>query len=166
MFSSLRLDRKIEVWIPGKARGKGSIRSTVTKSNKVHTFKDTDTRAYEGYLRLTVAERAREIGLHVPHQGPVILSAYFLYAIPQRVTRRGKSVAYYPGVQKLTKPDPTNLLKSLEDACSGIIWLDDCQVIGYHEVAKGYGRIPGMLLVAYLYDEPEPPPVIPRRKKK
>lgn len=168
MLSELTLVRKIELWVPGKSMGKGTGRASISSGGKPFIFKDARTRNYEHMIRLLAMERAREIGLTVPHQGPVVLSGYYLYQAPKSVTRRGRKIDFYSGLQKLTKPDPTNLLKASEDGCTSVFWLDDCQVIGYRDVWKGYSSThEGFLLVVYLYREPDPPakPEGRRRKK-
>jgi len=38
-----------------------------------------------------------------------------------------------------TRPDITKLLRAVEDACTGIVWRDDAQVIAQHAI-KGYGE--------------------------
>jgi crossover junction endodeoxyribonuclease RusA len=38
-----------------------------------------------------------------------------------------------------TRPDVTKLLRAVEDACTGIVWRDDAQIVAQHAV-KRYGE--------------------------
>jgi Holliday junction resolvase RusA-like endonuclease len=167
LLSRLTLLRKIELWVPLPGRGKGAGRASVSKGGKPFIFQDSTTRQYEMEIRILATARARELDLGMgTFTGPVVLSAYFLYKPPLNVTRNGKSIKYYPGLAKLTKPDPTNLLKAAEDACTGIFWQDDKQIIGYDQVWKDFspsGR-EGFLLIIQQYKEPEPPPRLSKKK--
>lgn len=53
------------------------------------------------------------------------------------------------------KPDATKLLRALEDACTGLIWRDDAQVVVQH-VEKRYGE-PARAVVAVAQLTPDPP---------
>lgn len=37
------------------------------------------------------------------------------------------------------RPDVTKLLRAVEDACTGVVWRDDAQVVAQHAL-KGYGE--------------------------
>jgi Holliday junction resolvase RusA-like endonuclease len=42
-------------------------------------------------------------------------------------------------VYPTTRPDVTKLLRAIEDACTGIVWRDDAQVVVQHAI-KAYGE--------------------------
>lgn len=47
------------------------------------------------------------------------------------------------------KPDATKLMRSTEDALTGILWSDDCQVVSPRPL-KIYGTVPGALVTVRL----------------
>jgi Holliday junction resolvase RusA-like endonuclease len=70
--------------------------------------------------------------------GPLELSVIFTVPRPKsHYGARGlrPSAPEYPTV----RPDVTKLLRALEDACTGIVWRDDAQVIAQHAY-KEYGE--------------------------
>lgn len=70
--------------------------------------------------------------------GPLELSVIFTVPRPKsHYGARGlrPSAPAYPTV----RPDVTKLLRAIEDACTGIVWRDDAQVVEQHAV-KRYGE--------------------------
>ena len=70
--------------------------------------------------------------------GPLELSVIFTVPRPKNhYGARGlrPSAPEYPAV----RPDVTKLLRAVEDACTGIVWRDDAQVVEQHAV-KRYGE--------------------------
>lgn len=61
-----------------------------------------------------------------PMKGPLVLKAAFVLPRPKRLIWKNRLMARLPCE---AKPDLDNLLKSLKDALTGIIWLDDSQVV-------------------------------------
>jgi Holliday junction resolvase RusA-like endonuclease len=45
-------------------------------------------------------------------------------------------------IYKDTKPDIDNLLKNLWDACNGLVWIDDSQIVEINSVKKIFGDTP------------------------
>lgn len=71
-------------------------------------------------------------------EGPLELSVIF--TMPRPKSHYGAhglrpSAPAYP----TTRPDATKLLRAVEDACTGIIWRDDAQVVAQHAY-KVYGE--------------------------
>jgi len=66
----------------------------------------------------------------LPFRGAVSLSVQFLMPRPKNhFGARGGLKASAPR-HHLQKPDRTKLLRALEDALSGVLWMDDVQVVG------------------------------------
>ena len=81
-----------------------------------------------------------------PLAGPLFLSVRFVMPRPAGHYGSGRNA----GVLKdgaplwpITRPDATKLIRSLEDACTGILWLDDSQVV-MQAVGKEYGHAKDM----------------------
>ena len=60
-----------------------------------------------------------------PLDGPLSLEVAFVLPRPQSRIWKSKPMPREPHVKR---PDGDNLLKSLKDALSGLLWRDDCQV--------------------------------------
>ncbi len=80
------------------------------------------------------------MGEREPLEGPLSLRVMFLLRRPKGHYRTGKrSNEIKPGqpLHPATKPDATKLLRSTEDALTGILWRDDAQIVTQH-VEKRY----------------------------
>lgn len=53
------------------------------------------------------------------------------------------------------KPDATKLLRALEDACTGVVWRDDAQIVTQH-IRKVYGKPPRAIVGVVPIHPPEP----------
>lgn len=51
-----------------------------------------------------------------------------------------------------SKPDLTKLLRSTEDALTGVLWIDDAQIVKA-EVSKKYGKTPGASIEVSSIDD-------------
>lgn len=80
------------------------------------------TRKFEKLIR----DKAKEVMVGKKPFGQdldIYMRVHFYYAIPKSWSRKKKELfAHGP---KLTKPDLSNLVKSVEDACNGVIYEDD-----------------------------------------
>ncbi len=66
---------------------------------------------------------------HLPTEKPVRFTAHFGMRLP----KKPKDKAY-----PIVRPDLDNLLKPFLDACNGILWKDDSQVVQYGEGTGKY----------------------------
>lgn len=77
-----------------------------------------------------------------PMVGPLGLDVVFVLPRPGgHFTRTGGLRASAPA-HPIVRPDATKLLRALEDACTGIVWRDDAQIVEQH-VQKIYGAEAG-----------------------
>lgn len=82
------------------------------------------TRLFENAVKMMAKAQYRG----EPLACPVHLSVFFVMTRPKSVKRSHHT----------TKPDLTNLIKSLEDALNGVVWKDDSQIFSVSAV-KRYG---------------------------
>lgn len=70
-------------------------------------------------------------------EGPLILEATFYMPIPKRI----KDKSTWEGKPMKSKPDTSNLLKLIEDCCTGVLYKDDAII--YKIIAERiYGQHP------------------------
>lgn len=75
-------------------------------------------------------------------RGPLALEVTFYLPRPKGHYRTGRNVGLLRGGAPLypaVKPDATKLLRAIEDACTGVVWNDDAQVVNQW-VRKLYGE--------------------------
>jgi Holliday junction resolvase RusA-like endonuclease len=84
-----------------------------------------------------------------PLIGPLAVEFHFVFPRPKGHYGTGKnagvvkaSAPAYPAV----KPDTTKLIRSTEDALTGLLWKDDAQIVGQN-ATKTYGERPGAQIV-------------------
>jgi len=94
----------------------------------------------------TVAARAREVFHAFPTTDPLVVWLTFFVVRPLGHMGTGRnagmikdSAPQYPDV----KPDVLKLSRAVEDALTGIVWVDDAQIIEEH-IRKKYNVTPGV----------------------
>lgn len=120
----------------GNAQPAGSKRAGMTKSGRMFVRDDAKgSRPWKSQVAQTAGEAMNGTGLL---DGPLILTVRFFVPRPKgHFGARGlrPSAPSWPAV----RPDATKLLRAVEDACTGVIWRDDAQVVEQH-VLKMYGE--------------------------
>ncbi|MDX3248819.1 RusA family crossover junction endodeoxyribonuclease [Streptomyces sp. ME18-1-4] len=76
-----------------------------------------------------------------PLDGPLVASMIFTFARPKGHYRTGRNAHLLrdsaPSRPAVT-PDLSKILRSTEDALTGVIWADDARVVGYAHLGKYY----------------------------
>ena len=134
--------QQIQLLIPGIPRPAGSKRSIplknrstgkyVLRANGAPVVNTVDANPKSREWKSHVSQIAAEAYQGPLLSGPIYLKAAFIFPRPKSHFRTGK----YSHLLKdsapahhIQKPDRTKLLRGLEDALTGIIWRDDCQVV-------------------------------------
>jgi Holliday junction resolvase RusA-like endonuclease len=86
------------------------------------------TKAWQAFVRI-MANRARPCGLL---WGALELRVDIHLRVPPSWPVWRRAAALEGLVRPTARPDSTNLLKALEDACNGVLWGDDAQVVDSH----------------------------------
>jgi len=120
----------------GAAQPAGSKTAGVTKGGKVFV---RDSARKGTPWRRQVAQAAGE-AMNGAGLLDGALSLTVRFYVPRQKSHYGArglrpSAPDYP----TTRPDITKLLRAVEDACTGIVWRDDAQVVAQHAI-KGYGE--------------------------
>jgi Holliday junction resolvase RusA-like endonuclease len=99
-----------------------------------------------GPWRERVALAARQAYAGPPLAGPLAVEFAFVVARPKGHYGSGRNAqAVRPTAPQYPtgRPDTTKLIRSCEDACTGIVWGDDAQIVRQF-AAKDYGDTPGV----------------------
>lgn len=107
-----------------------------------HAYEDKKVKAYKESVRMVAASRMRGMP---PIGGPVTVSLTFFLPIPKSWSREKRADAEQGRALPTKKPDVDNLAKAVLDACNGIIYADDSQII-HMTVQKWYGEDPCVIV--------------------
>lgn len=102
----------------------------ITVGKYPRMLKNEKTRIFENAISLICRNEYRD----APLSCPVKIDIKFFMTRPKTVKKQLPDV----------KPDLSNLIKSLEDGCNGILWEDDsqiCQITASKEYSTGQGFI-------------------------
>ncbi len=78
-----------------------------------------------------------------PTPNPVVLAVRFIFPTPASWPKAKRAAAFEKRLLHTQKPDLSNLIKLVEDALIGIVFVDDAQVVtlDVHKNWGGVGRI-------------------------
>ena len=135
----------IDIFIPGKPRGKERSRSRIVTSKKngkqfTTHYTPKSTRDYESLIASygIGAMKGRR-----PVHGPVKLELVICFPVPDSWPKWKTEMALANRILPTVKPDSDNVEKSIKDGLNGVVWHDDCQVVDTVKV-KVYREIPGI----------------------
>ena len=115
-------------------------RPRMKRRGKAYT--PTPTRRYEEAVAWYVKSslQGRE-----PLQGPIAVELEFWLPIPRSWNQRKQGQARDRELLPTSKPDLGNLVKAVEDACNGLTWVDDSQIV-QETARKAYSDQPRIIL--------------------
>lgn len=126
--------------VHGIAQPAGSKRGFINRKTGGVIITDAAKRSRPWKADVSAAAAAAMIGTRLL-DGPLALDVVFVVPRPKGHYGSGRnagnvraSAPMYPAV----KPDVTKLLRAVEDACTGIVWRDDAQIVSQH-ATKRYG---------------------------
>lgn len=133
---------EVFILVPGDPVGKQSVR--VAKiAGFARKYMPRKTRDYEA---LCAKEAAQSYGDREPMTGPVELKLQIFLPIPKSWTKAKKEAARLGQIAPTKKPDSSNVQKAVEDGFTGVIWVDDCQVVDHH-VTKRFSDTPCVIAI-------------------
>lgn len=142
----------VSFFVKGKPQPAGSKRAFVIKKAGAYTGRAivTDANPKARDWKIDVQHEA-QCWVSEPWNCPIRLSLTFTMQRPKSHYRTGQnshlqkqSAPLYPA----SKPDATKLCRGVEDAMTGIAWVDDAQIVTQH-VRKRYGGQQGVLVEIY-----------------
>lgn len=166
----------LEMWVPGRPQTAGSKRAFKTKIGKVVVTESGDRSAKASWrsdLRdAAIRKRRTAWTVDEPVDVPIAIEAVFVRPRPSSQMRSGRHAGALKDsaapLRPVSRPDATKLLRAAEDALTGVLWIDDAQIV-YQVVHKAWGddvgldpRAEGLLLRAWQVVTFDGPRVVDR----
>jgi len=118
------MGNEISVTIPGEPVAQGRPRFS-THGGFPRAYDPKKSKEGKQSVRFFVANQMEKEGL-APLEGPIMMQAQFGIKLPTSQERKRNPK---PRMWRNKKPDLDNLIKLVKDACSGIAFLDDNQIV-------------------------------------
>ena len=141
---------ELRIFIPGEPCAQGRPRFS-TAGGFVRAYDPAKSRNYKAYVKAICAEEAKKQGWLFNTDLPLKVEIIAGLSIPSSKSKKWKQAAI-DGLEKPTKkPDVDNIVKTVTDALSGVIYKDDKQITSL-VVGKIYSNRPGVALVVKTLD--------------
>lgn len=126
----------IQITVPGVPVPKARPRITRTG----HAYTPKRTAEYEKRISLFAGREMRINGIQ-PLEKAIRLTVTAVFAVPKSWTKAKREKALSGGLKHTSRPDLSNIVKSVEDALNGVVYDDDSQICGI-QCIKTYGEEP------------------------
>ena len=136
----------VDFTVDGVPVGKGRPKFA-RRGNFVTAYTPAKTKTYEEQVAL-VSQNAMKTENKVICPSPVQLNMDIFVPIPKSWSKIKRERALNGVEYPTTKPDSSNILKSIEDAMNGIVFEDDKQIIN-HCITKRYSDNPRVEVRVY-----------------
>lgn len=138
---------QVFILIPGDPFGKQSVR-VAKRGAFAKTYMPKETVEYEAHCAEEARLSMRDMS---PLTGPVELKVQMFFPIPKSWSKKKRKAALLGQIVPTKKPDSSNVLKSVEDGFTGVVWVDDCQVVDHH-LTKRFGEEPCVIAIVKELD--------------
>lgn len=132
------MTRTVAFSIPGKPVPSRRRTAVNWKAKKIWSRKTPETENFHALVR---AKAQDAMAGHPPFTKPVKLEFTVYWPIPKHTSRIRTSQAMSGARRPATRPDLENFIKTVADALSGVVYLDDSQIVDLH-VQKFYADFP------------------------
>lgn len=122
----------IRVEVPGTPVAQGRPRFA-RRGKFVSTYDPPKSRAYK--QKVAICARA-SMDAREAINGPLEVTVYIYRQIQQSGSQRLKQAKLDGKIWPAIKPDLDNYYKAITDACTGIVWHDDNQIVKAHIIKK------------------------------
>ena len=140
--------RKIEFFVPGAPVGKGRPRAA-RRGAGVIMFTPGKTADYEALMAATAAAAlagAMRIGTSKLLDGPLAAMLEMQFPVPSSWSKAKRARALAGVEWHTSKPDADNVAKAILDACNGVVFRDDSQIV-ILIATKAFSEEPGVRVV-------------------
>ncbi len=141
---------ELRVFIPGEPCAQGRPRFS-TAGGFVRAYDPAKSRNYKAYVKAVCAEEAKKQGWLFNTDLPLKVEIIAGLSIPSSKSKKWKQAAMDGKEKPTKKPDVDNIVKTVTDALSGVIYKDDKQITSL-VVGKIYSVRPGVALVIKILD--------------
>lgn len=121
---------------------KGRPRAT-SCGGYVRMYTPMKTQVYEQQLANLYAKNGGK-----KHSGPLFVKLEFFFAPSKSETKKNRQLMLEGKIPHTKRPDVDNCVKSIQDACNGIAYDDDSQIVKL-EASKQYAEQDGILLTIF-----------------
>ena len=111
--------------VPGPPVAKARARHGRTRAGKPITYTDAKTKGYES---LVATAAAQAMAGRPPLDSALQCELMFWLSPPQSWSKKKTAAALAGEVLPTSRPDIDNFIKSVCDACNGVVWTDDSRV--------------------------------------
>ena len=140
------MSRKIEFFVPGTPVGKGRPRAA-RRGAGVVMFTPEKTAGYEALVAATAAAAlACDALAHQLLDGPLEAVLEMRFPAPASWSKAKRARALAGAEWHTSKPDADNVAKAILDACNGVVFRDDAQVV-VMIATKAFSEEPGVRVV-------------------
>ena len=140
------MSRKIEFFVPGAPVGKGRPRAA-RRGAGVVMFTPGKTADYEALVAATAAAALSCDALaHQLLDGPLEAVLEMRFPVPVSWSKAKRARALAGAEWHTSKPDADNVAKAILDACNGVVFRDDAQVVMLI-ATKAFSEEPGVRVV-------------------
>ena len=140
------MSRKIEFFVPGTPVGKGRPRAA-RRGAGVVMFTPGKTADYEALVAATAAAAlACDALAHQLLDGPLEAVLEMRFPAPASWSKAKRARALAGAEWHTSKPDADNVAKAILDACNGVVFRDDSQVV-ILIATKAFSEEPGVRVV-------------------
>ena len=142
------MSRKIEFFVPGTPVGKGRPRAA-RRGTGVVMFTPEKTADYEALVAATAAAAlagAMRIGTSQLLDGPLAAMLEMQFPVPSSWSKAKRARALAGVEWHTSKPDADNVAKAILDACNGVVFRDDSQIVML-TATKEFSETPGVRVV-------------------
>jgi len=141
------MPKRIKFTVYGKPQSRGSKQASVrygrdgkpiSKDGRVLTFAKDSNPKSTAWMEMVTSAAAKAYSGNLL-TGAVRLSVQFFFARPKAHYGSGRNASLMKEsapAMHIQTPDFSKCMRAVEDALTGVVWRDDCQIVGYG-VANG-----------------------------
>ena len=132
--------------VPGDVVGKGRARA-VRRGKFISHYTPTKTVNYENLVKMAASDA---MGDNLLFQKAVKLDLLILVTPPASWSNKKRMAALQGQIYPTTKPDVDNVLKAICDACNGVVFEDDKQVVHCSAIKKYSEKSGAVVMIGEL----------------